>query len=244
MKPPGARAFTVVELLVVVAIAAILAAVSIPALQGMNNAGRFNQAVSGVAGLLELARSQAIAQNTYAWVVLYQNDPSSNTPPDNGSGYEVYAAAFLSNDGTDPFDWGNAAASVSLPGGTVGSTTLAPVARLASYRQTGLLISDAAATAATGHSLPNIGSAGSPAFPATSPDFQYKTPAVTLSASSSAYCLIEFTPSGAARNGSTPVESIWLGLYAVKGKQKTGNIANLASLKINGLTGLVTVYRQ
>ncbi len=235
MKPSAlrSRAFTLVELLVVVAIMVLLAALSLPAMKSLNGAGKFNQAVSGIAGLCELARSQAIAQNTYTWVAFYQNNPN------DGTGYEVYAAAYLSNDGTDPFAW-TGAVTLSPSGTPAGSTTtLMPIARISNYKQLSLIVNG------SGVALPNISTNST--YPATAPEFKIavkngSSTAVNLSASSMAYGIVEFTPSGAARTSASPVESIWLGFCPVNGKAVL-NTNNVASLKINGLTGLVTVYR-
>ena len=244
MKTSKVRAFTLTELLVVVAIMGLLAALSIPAMQSMAGAGKFNQAVSGIAGLFELARSQAIAQNTYTWVVLYQTDPSKYSTADNNSGNEVFATAYLSNDGTDPFAGGTATAA-TFPAGTVpGATTLLiPITRFLNFKQTSLVLDSSVP-------LPNISTNN--VYATNAPNFQYSNFKVgngvttTLGSSGTAikaYGIVEFTPSGAARISSSLVESIWLGLYPLKGKT-TSVSSNVASLRINGLTGLVTVYRK
>lgn len=65
-------AFSLVELLVVVAIIAILAAVTIPALTSMGRAGALNTTSQSVTGLLDLARQTAQAQNRPVEVRFYK----------------------------------------------------------------------------------------------------------------------------------------------------------------------------
>jgi prepilin-type N-terminal cleavage/methylation domain-containing protein len=60
--------FTLVELLVVIAIVAILTVIAAPALSSLSDAGDTNNAVSGIALVLNQARAYAMAQNTYVWV--------------------------------------------------------------------------------------------------------------------------------------------------------------------------------
>jgi prepilin-type N-terminal cleavage/methylation domain-containing protein len=232
-----ASAFTLLELLVVLAIMAILVAAAALSLQGTNNSGKFNKAVGEISGIFDQARSYASAQNTYVWVALYQNTPA------NGGPLEVYAGAFASSDGTDPFAW--TAATVTFPPGTftVGSTTttLTQITRV--YHFKGLHLQ-------TG-TLPNAPT--SPNFPATAssappaPIFQITAQSdsgpVTLSGASSVYWVIQFTPTGAARNQSNPVDSIWFGIQPSL-TQTTFDTHNIASLRVNGLTGSTTVYRQ
>ena len=52
--------FSLIEMMVVVALMGIIAAFSIPAMTGMNRTQRLNSAVEGVAGQLRLAREIAI----------------------------------------------------------------------------------------------------------------------------------------------------------------------------------------
>ncbi len=226
------RAFTLIELLVVLAIMTVLIAGVALSLQGTNNSGKFNKAVAEVSGILGQARAYAAAQNTYVWVVLYQNIPANNGP------LEVYVGAFASNDGTDPFSW---AGSVILPSpGTVGNTGTALTQIIHTYHEKGLSLETS--------TLPNA--PGNPNLPATGtaiPNFQYTAQSdsgpVALSNASPVYWLIQFTPTGAARNGSTSVDSIWFGLQPSLSHTALDS-HNIASVKVNGLTGITAVYRQ
>jgi len=218
------RAFSLVELLVVIGIVGILLGIAAYSLRGVNSSGNFNREVGEISGILNLARSQAIAQNTCVWVTLYEVAPTGNGPKD------VYIGAFSSNDGTDPFNW---TGSVTLPNpGTVGTTTftqLIPIRRLR-----GLHLVNSA--------LPQT--PANPVFPATSPAFNTTAPggAVALTGTSPVYWVIQFTASGTAQVSANQVDSIWLGLQPSLSSTKT-DTKNFASLRVNGLTGMTTVYR-
>jgi prepilin-type N-terminal cleavage/methylation domain-containing protein len=61
-------AFSLVELLVTMALIALLATLSVPALSSRNRAAGVHRAGFEVSSLLEQARSHAMAHNTYTWV--------------------------------------------------------------------------------------------------------------------------------------------------------------------------------
>ena len=62
-------AFTLVELLAVIGIMGLLAAVGVPALKGLTGSGGRKQALSQVMGALEIARNTAISTGTNAAVI-------------------------------------------------------------------------------------------------------------------------------------------------------------------------------
>ena len=66
-------AFTLVELLAVIGIMGLLAAVGVPALKGLTGSGGRKQALSQVMGALEIARNTAISTGTNAAVIFPDN---------------------------------------------------------------------------------------------------------------------------------------------------------------------------
>src|SRR6266852_4088062 len=62
------RAFTLIEMLVVMGIIAILMVLVAPAFTTLKSAGDVTSAASTIKGVLDTARTYAMANNTYTWV--------------------------------------------------------------------------------------------------------------------------------------------------------------------------------
>src|SRR6267143_310516 len=85
------RAFTLVELTVVIGIMVLLAALMVPAFTSIKGAGDVTSAAYTVKGVLEQARTYAKANNTYTWVGFYEENASqsSTNPATAGNGRTV-----------------------------------------------------------------------------------------------------------------------------------------------------------
>lgn len=90
---PGARAFTLLELLVVVALVAVLMALVGPAFNSIQGGGALTKAVNDVSGIFELARAEAMATRSYVYVGF------ANTTNSDGNS-ELRIGAVISIDGS------------------------------------------------------------------------------------------------------------------------------------------------
>jgi prepilin-type N-terminal cleavage/methylation domain-containing protein len=80
LKQRGRFAFTLLELLVVMAIIAILMALIAPAFTSMKRAGDITSAAYAIKGVLDQARTYAMANNTYTWIGFYEENGSNPSP--------------------------------------------------------------------------------------------------------------------------------------------------------------------
>jgi prepilin-type N-terminal cleavage/methylation domain-containing protein len=103
IPPPDHKthAFTLVEMVVVLAIIAVLTAFLVPAFTNLKGANDLTNAAYTVKGVLEQARTYARVNNTYAWVGFYEENGSiaSTNPPTAGSG-RLVLSSIASLDGT------------------------------------------------------------------------------------------------------------------------------------------------
>ncbi len=246
------RGFTLVELLVVVAIMALLMLVSVPAMRGLGGAQHFTGNVERIAGILDQARAYAVAQDTYVWVAFYPYDPSTRTPPDN-SGDALYVAVFASTDGTDPLNW---AGTVNPPGTVAGgTTTIVPILQGSNFKQTVFRTQDWFTQGSGSGQIASLPSSSVPTPPASTPTFTFTVNGLTggplsLPASLPAdaptaqnLSVVQFTPSGAARVNPSPIDSIWIDFQPAKAKGVLDG-DNIVALQVNGLTGLTRLYRK
>jgi prepilin-type N-terminal cleavage/methylation domain-containing protein len=104
VKQPARPAFTLLELLVVLAIGAVLSALLVSAFTNIKGADDITNASYTIKNTLEKARTYAMANNTYVWVGFYEENatakaPTNAAPPYPGKG-RVILAAVVSKDGT------------------------------------------------------------------------------------------------------------------------------------------------
>jgi len=80
----GPRGFTLVEMLIVVALISLLAMIAVPSFIGMFSAGAESQAYNAVSALLNSARAHALKTNNYVAVHFQPADPAGAAKSDNG----------------------------------------------------------------------------------------------------------------------------------------------------------------
>src|SRR5467141_3793158 len=78
--------FTLLELLVVIAIIAILMVLVAPAFTNIKAGSDVTSAAYTIKGVLDQARTYAMANNTYTWVGFFEEKVDSTTPGTAGTG--------------------------------------------------------------------------------------------------------------------------------------------------------------
>jgi len=91
-RAPSSRSFSLIELMVVVAILAIVIGISAPALLEVARGQGMKRAISDVSGMVELGRGEAMAISTWTWLGL--KEQIVNGEP------ELLAVLMSSKDGT------------------------------------------------------------------------------------------------------------------------------------------------
>ena len=219
--------FSLIELLVVIAIIGLLAVVTLPAFK---DAGNSTRAAYDLAGMLDAARSYAVANNTYVWLGIFAEDAASST------------GAFPRSAGT-----GNLVISVvaSANGERSNSPNLVQIEKLIKIDGFDLF------STSDGPQRPPVAAeyrVGDDAFlPPTSPDIsgpvQFNYP-LTGTAQYQFTKIIEFNPRGEAtkvRDSPTP----WIEFYLrrTRGNSPETTSPNVAAVQLSGLTGHTEIYR-
>jgi prepilin-type N-terminal cleavage/methylation domain-containing protein len=216
---PSSRGFSLVELLVVMAILVVMLALAGPAMNALKGANDVNQAAADLSGILEQARAYAMANNTFTYVGLHQV---------TGTDSSVKFAVFASKDGTRTI-----------------ANNLQQISRLKTIENAQLTekIEDypnnKRPMASSGNTVENILTANSGiTLPSTgSGDSQVKFDHA-----------IRFGPSGLAQaddltptSADNPKGYYEFGLYQTRGSKPLTD--NSAVVQVSGLTGSVQVYR-
>lgn len=250
------NAFTILELLVVVALVVVLTALLVPAMTSLKGSGDINSAAYNVKAIIEQARTFAMANSTYVWIGFFEE--SYTTPGVAGIG-RIVISAVASKDGTQIFD----------PNSSVSSTNQLFASRLA---QLGKLIKIDAAHLADvtdpdptrtalwdqrpsvtlgttfvvvyriGQNAPLTN--GSPAL--TQFPFQYPVGNPAPTAQYTFSKTIQFNPRGEATLNSTYSVAPWLevGLQPAHGTAVDSHAERNTAAQVAGLTGDVRIYQR
>jgi prepilin-type N-terminal cleavage/methylation domain-containing protein len=266
-------AFSLIELMVVIAIIVLVSALIAPAFRSLKGAGDVTSAAYTVKSVLEQARTYAMANNTYTWVGFYEEDVSqpSTNPPTPGVGRLVMSIV-AANDGLQGFD----PIAVASPTNRLDIARLIQVGKLIKIENVHLPLF-AIPTGTAGNSFdsrpavqndpvvgyndsrfgelnaspPNtapVSNNGSSKFP-----FQYPVGDPVPNAQYTFTKTLQFDPRGEGRINSSydvrPVIEIGLlpthGNVAPTPTPSAGNYAgNVVAVQLNGFAGNVKVYRR
>jgi prepilin-type N-terminal cleavage/methylation domain-containing protein len=244
---PLTSGFTLIELMVVIAIIAILMALVVPAFTTMKSAGDVTSAAYTIKGVLDQARTYAMANNTYTWVGFYEEattaaSPTNATPPYSGTG-RLLLAMVASKDGTKIYD------ENGDPPGQLPNDRISQLGKL--IKVEGAHITDIGA--------PNGGSAdtlaGRSNLPYTNNFYRVNSDSTDtvkfwfLAQNYLFYKAIRFSPSGEANllyqsstYTLTPVGEI--GMKPTHGDLVDTISPNVVAIQFTGVSGNVKIYRR
>jgi prepilin-type N-terminal cleavage/methylation domain-containing protein len=231
-------AFTLLELIVVLAIMGTLALIGSMAFQGLQNANRFSQNVYQLADAIKLARSYAVANDTYVYLGVTETDQTQNpgsTPQVAGTG-RVDIGLVATKDGTafDSTNYNSSDLVLIRPAATLDMihiTNSLPAATSGGMARPSNNVNNlesGSALFATAFSLPLGSNQGAGKY-----NF-------TLS--------IPFNPQGAITVNGSAVQYVEIDLVpcvgaAIPTGPTSANQGNQAALIVDGATGAITVYR-
>jgi prepilin-type N-terminal cleavage/methylation domain-containing protein len=260
-------AFTLLELLVVMGIIAILMVLLAPAFTNLKSAGDVTNAAYTIKGVLEQARTHAMANNTYTWVGFFEEDASSSIPAILGNGRLVMSVV-ASTDGTNVYG--------SNTSGPIDPTKLIQIGKLVKINCVHLpLFQVGTGTGDTfdarpalqndptaGYNYSRFGELNNPA-PTTAPyttpyNFQYPVGNPAPAAQYTFKKILQFNPRGESRvNGNTydVRRVVEIGLLQTHGATVPTAISgagtstatyagNVVALQIGGSGGNVKIYRK
>jgi prepilin-type N-terminal cleavage/methylation domain-containing protein len=246
-----ARAFTLLELLIVIAIIAVLMVLIAPAFTTIKSGGDATSAAYTIKGALDTARTYAKANNTYTWVGFYEEDvsqPSSvhGTDPCTGCVGRLVMSIVASKDGTSVYDPNTPA--------RIDSTKLTQVGKLIKIENVHLAtFADGSGTGSTFDARPpviydtaRIGDTTPPNASLT--PFQYPVGNPEPPAQYTFVKAIQFSPRGEAQidNTNYTLKTVAeIGLEPTHGATAPASIpGNVVAIQFTGVGGDVRIYRR
>jgi type II secretory pathway pseudopilin PulG len=136
------RAFTLLELIIVLSIIILMTVLVAPAFTNRKSADDVTNAANGIKGLLETARTYAKANNTYAFVGFAEVDASVNpsvSPQVAGNG-RVAVAAVTSKDGSRQFQYATSGQGSDWTANYSNGANLLAIGKLQTYENLHFLV--------------------------------------------------------------------------------------------------------
>ena len=233
------QAFSLIELLVVIGLMGLLMSLAMPAFSSMQGAGNLSKAASDIQGVMEQARSYAMANNTYVYVGIEEVDGMNPTAAP-GIG-RVAIAVVASKDGTRPYPQ-----NPNTPG-PLNTTNIFPLGKALYFDNLHMTNTSSLSSVGNMTRPPAVVDLGSNNSATT---FYIPINAISGAAKYSFTNVVEFDPQGVPRcqtNNSAFEPSIQnyleIPLVPAHGNVAMSNSANQAAVQIDGVTGAARTYR-
>ncbi len=253
------RAFSLIELLTVVAIIGVVMAFLVPAYTSIKTANELVQATNGVAGALERARTYAMANNLYVYVGLAEvnadvsADTVPQTPAASGGGGRVAVAAVAVRDGTRGYDLLSTLPNPAWSEYNRGAGLIS-LGKLEVYENVHLAASLGTIPATGAMARPAVSDAymlGNPACKSITP-FSWPLATDIGGGQYTFEKVIQFDPQGVARIQYSTNQDIIVGWTEIALQQTHGSsipstpntpTGAIAAVQVDGMTGAVRVFR-
>jgi len=259
----ASRAFTLIELLAVLGVSLLMTALTIPALNAIKNSSDVASAAYDVAGMLQLARTYAMTNNTYVYVGIEEVNAtiSSSAPVQQPGVGRLAIVAAASRDGTPGYstgvsNWQNTGSSLVQVSKLLRIESVHAPTVLGAFPTSGNMSAEAGRRDVTARapSYEVMSGTGVSATPFNYP-LGATTPQYTFN------YVIQYDPRGSARvlpNGTQPVDTssvpwcIELYLQQSHGAAlppapslaANGSVTgNEVSVQVDGMTGGVRIFR-
>ncbi len=257
-----ADSFTLIELVSVIAILGLLTALLLSPIASLTTAEDINTAAHKIASVLDAGRAYAMANNTYVWVGLYEEnamalEPSNTTPPYPGQG-RIILATVASKNGTSDCQDPNSTTANRIP---LIPNQIAQVGRLTVIENLHLTDIGPPQSSLPNASDPNAinGRPKSPyTFGSPTVDYQNRISSDDTHAPFNQtlhpftiqeytfHKTIRFNPRGEANiNGTYALRRVAeIGLRPTHGDAVDLNSNNVVAIQFGGLSGKCRIYRQ
>jgi prepilin-type N-terminal cleavage/methylation domain-containing protein len=238
------RAFTLLEMLVVMGVIAILMALVVPAFTNLKSASDVTSAANKIKGVLDTACTYAKANNTYTWVGFFEENVSNPASPNASAPAigRVVMSIVASKDGTN--------VATTNP---IDPTKLIQVGKLTKIDNVHLWThTDTPSNAGTTFDTrPNVATTyciGDTSPTNSTTPFQYPVGNPAPTAQYTFVKAVQFGSDGEARiNNSTnaPQTAAEIGLEPTHGAATPSSTpANIVAVQFTGVGGSVTIYRK
>ncbi|MDR3404154.1 MAG: prepilin-type N-terminal cleavage/methylation domain-containing protein [Chthoniobacter sp.] len=255
----GRRAFSLVEMLMVVAIIGIVLAVLTPAFTSIKTANDLTSATNGVAGTLERARTYAMANNLYVYVGIAEvnadvaEETVPQSPATSTAGGRIALAVVAVRDGTRGYDLLSTLQDPVWSNYNSGSG-LIPLNKLETYENVHLASSLGVPPTSGSMARPSTSSTYSLGNTACKSITPFSWPLGTAFGAGQYYFekVIQFDPQGVARIQYSTNQDIIVGWMEIALQQTHGSMippapaestGAVAAIQIDGMTGAVRIYR-